>query len=117
MRTLVVAIASLGVALVPSLANAQDHTGYRQIAVGNYARAERTLTSELKSFPQRPELMLNLAAIYGRTDRAVEARAMYNAVLAQPDVLMDLSADTTAWSHALAQRGLRKLSGVQLSSR
>ncbi|MEG3123002.1 tetratricopeptide repeat protein [Sphingomonas sp. GB1N7] len=117
MRMLVAAMALLGTAAVPSLVEAQDHTGYRQIATGNYARAERTLTSELKSFPQRPELMLNLAAIYVRTDRAADARALYAAVLAQPDVLMDLSADTTAWSHALAQRGLRQLAGIQLSSR
>ncbi|KQS05286.1 hypothetical protein ASG11_09415 [Sphingomonas sp. Leaf357] len=107
----------LGIAATPSAANAQDHTGYRQIAAGNYARAERTLTTELKSFPQRPELMLNLAAIYRHTDRAGEARALYESVLAQPDVLMDLSADTTASSHVLAQKGLRQLSGVQLSSR
>lgn len=117
MRMLVAAMVFVIGAGVPTLACAQDHTGYRQIATGDYGRAERTLAAELRAFPERPELMLNLAAVYRRTDRTVQARAMYDAVLTQPNILMDLSAETTAWSHELAQRGLRQLSGTRLSAR
>jgi Flp pilus assembly protein TadD len=117
MRTFAATLIALGAVSLPAMSSAQDHTGYRQIATGDYDRAERSLATQLRAFPERPELMLNLAAVYRHTDRALQARAAYEAVLAQPNVLMDLSADKTAWSHTLARTGLRQLSGVQLSSR
>ena len=102
---------------LPIAAAAQERTGYTQIATGNYVQAEQTLTAERRIFPQKPELMLNLAAVYQRTDRATEARALYAAVLAQANVLMDVSAERTAWSHDLAQTGLRRIGGMQMSAR
>ena len=117
MRTFAATLVVLGAMALPATAFAQDHTGYRQIATGDYARAERSLASQLEAYPERPELMLNLAAVYRHTDRQQQARAAYEAVLAQPNVLMDLSGEKTAWSHNLARAGLGKLAGVQLSSR
>lgn len=88
-----------------------------QIAQGDYAQAESKLLAELRIHPGRPELLLNLAAVYAKTGRAGEARNLYTKVLSRDDVLMDVSADQTAGSHALAQRGLRRLDAVQFSAR
>ena len=115
MRMAISALVLVAAAL-PVAASAQ-RTGYVQIASGDLATAEQTLTAERRIFPQKPELMLNLAAVYQRTNRSTEARALYAEVLAQPDVLMDVSAERTAWSHDLAQAGLRRIGGVQMSAR
>jgi DNA-binding SARP family transcriptional activator len=88
-----------------------------QIAQGDYSQAESKLLAELRIHPGRPELLLNLAAVYAKTGRAGEARSLYTKVLSKDDVLMDLSADKTAGSHTLAQRGLRRLDAVQFSAR
>ncbi|MEN2785632.1 tetratricopeptide repeat protein [Sphingomonas qilianensis] len=104
-------------AATPLAAGAQDRTGYSQIAAGDLATAERTLVAERRIFPQRPELLLNLAAVYQRTGRLEQARALYDMVLTQPDVAMDVPADRTAGSHDIARNGLRHLAGVQMSSR
>jgi Tfp pilus assembly protein PilF len=99
-------------------AQAQDSAvASTQIAQGDYSQAETKLLGELRVHPGRPELLLNLAAVYAKTGRAGEARALYTKVLATDDVLMDVSVDRTAGSHALAQRGLRRLDTVQFSAR
>ena len=101
----------------PFAAGAQQRTAYQQIAAGDFGKAEQTLIAERRIFPQRPELMLNLAAVYQQTGRAEQARALYDQVLSQPDVVMDVSAERTAGSHAIARNGLRRLPGVQMTSR
>ena len=101
----------------PVAAGAQERTAYTQIVSGDFRAAEQQLAAERRIFPQRPELMLNLAAVYGRTSRDRDAAALYNAVLAQPNVEMDVGGDRTAWSHDLAQAGIRRLAGMQLSLR
>ncbi|ATY31720.1 tetratricopeptide repeat protein [Sphingomonas psychrotolerans] len=104
------------VAAVP--AQAQDSAvASTQIAQGDFAQAESKLMAELRVHPGRPELLLNLAAVYAKTGRTSEARSLYTKVLGQNDVLMDISAEQTAGSHALAQRGLRRLDTVQFSAR
>lgn len=90
-------------------AMAQDRTGYEAIAAGDFSRAARVLEAERRIFPQRPELMLNLAAVYRQTGRAAEARALYAAVLERPEVTMDLPSGVTRSSHALASAGLSRL--------
>jgi hypothetical protein len=99
-------------------AQAQDGAvASTEIAQGDYVAAESKLLQELRIYPGRPELLLNLAAVYAKTGRAGEARSLYTKVLGSDDVLMDLSVDRTAGSHALAQRGLRRLDTVQFSAR
>ena len=88
-----------------------------QIVQGDYSAAEARLLSELRTTPDRPELLLNLAAVYSKTGRTSEARSLYTRVLSSDDVLMDLSAERTAGSHLIAQRGLRRLDAVQFSAR
>jgi tetratricopeptide (TPR) repeat protein len=103
------------VAAIP--AQAQDRAVATHIVQGDLSQAESKLLAELRIYPGRPELLLNLAAVYAKTGRTSEARALYARVLSKDDVLMDLAADRTAGSHAIAQRGLRRLDTVQFSAR
>jgi Flp pilus assembly protein TadD len=109
--------APLALATVPALAQTGDTNAYGAITSGDYARAEAKLNADLRVHPGRPELLLNLAAVYARTDRVDAARQLYRQVLAQDDVLMDLTPERTAGSHAIAQAGLARLPAQTLTSR
>ncbi len=98
---------------VPAVA--RDHNGYEQIAQGNYAAAERMLVAERRLFPDRPELALNLAAIYRHTGRIGEAKALYLDVLSRPNEQFDVASDRAAWSHDIAAGALRGLDQQSLS--
>ncbi len=89
-------------------AYAQDANpyGYDQIAAKNLQAAEKRLVAQRAAEPNEPSVLLNLAFVYKKTNRTAEARALYNDVLAQPDVLMALGSGKPAWSHALAMKGL-----------
>ncbi|MCA1199768.1 tetratricopeptide repeat protein [Sphingomonas sp. R647] len=87
------------------------------IAAGDHDLAERQLLAEQRIFPTRPEVMLNLAAVYARTGRVSEARALYHRVLAQKPVAMDVSDGQIAPSHIVAQRGIRQLDSQQMAGR
>ena len=80
------------------------------------AQAEQTIEAERAIFPTRPELMLNLAAVYARTGRVTQARSLYGQVLEQESVAMDLPDGSVQSSHVLAQRGLLRL-GSTIASR
>ncbi|MBB3474535.1 M48 family metallopeptidase [Sphingomonas sp. BK345] len=110
-----VAVATL-VALVAGPAAAKDRVGYQAISAGSLAQAEQTIDAERAIFPTRPELMLNLAAVYARTGRVTQARSLYGQVLDQEPVAMDLADGSVQSSHALAQRGLSRL-GSTIASR
>lgn len=107
MRTVMLSLA--GVLIMTGAANAAERTAYPAIASGDLAAAERMLVAERRIYPDRPELMLNLAAVYARTGRAGEARALYQAVRARPASVMDLPDGATASSHDVAARGLNRL--------
>ena len=113
----------VGAAIVPLMliaipAQAQDSAvASAQITTGAYDKAEQKLLAELRIHPNRPELLLNLAAVYAKTGREDQARAVYSKVLAQDDVLMDITAERTAGSHAIAQTGLKRIDAVQFSAR
>lgn len=96
---------------------AGDPVARAAIVQGDYATAERRLLQELRIHPGRPELLLNLAAVYSQTGRVSEARGLYRQVIAQNDVLMDVSAERTVGSHAVANTGLRRLEAVQFTQR
>jgi Tfp pilus assembly protein PilF len=100
----------LSVALIGGAAQAQDRTGYQAIAAGDLSAAEQRLERELRIFPDRPELMLNMAAVYGRTGRAAEARALYASVLDRPATMMDMPDGAVRSSHELASTGLARFS-------
>lgn len=111
---LVTAVAS---PVMAGSATAKDRTGYRAIAAGDLAKAERNLVAERRIFPQRPELMLNLAAVYARTGRVAEARALYDAALIAPAVELDVAGGNVASSHDVARAGQAMLGTGQIASR
>lgn len=122
-RTLTLSLAVVTIALA-SPAGAKSGTStdavrsaHHAIAAGDFTSAERLLTTERRIFPNRPEVLLNLAAVFAQTGRGEMANALYARVLAHEDVVMDLSADRTASAHAIAQRGLRRLAPVQTATR
>ncbi len=114
MRRVMVALLVIGAAM-PAVA--RDRTGFKAIASGDMAGAERVLLAERRIYPDRPELMLNLAAVYARTGRATDARDLYRAVLDQPTVVLDTPSGATASSHTLATSALTRLDGVRVATR
>ena len=75
------------------------------------------MSAAQRSGEASPEVLLNLAAIYQRTGRAAEARALYATVLDSPDVQMDLASGATTGSHQVAQRGLSRLTPMTIATR
>jgi thioredoxin-like negative regulator of GroEL len=102
------AVLALGL-VVATPAVAAERTGFQAIAAGNYAMAERQISAALRESPARPELMLNMAAVYMQTGRVAEARAMYAAVLGSPAVAVDMPSGAIVSSHDVAARGLQRL--------
>ncbi len=82
---------------------------YAKVAIesGDYATAEHKLLAERRIFPERPEVLLNLAAVYAKTGRYAEARVVYDRVLTLDPVAMDVADGEVAPSHLVAHRGLR----------
>lgn len=96
---------------------AGDHNGAREIGTGDYQAAERVLAASLRTSPGDPELMLNLATVYRRSGRVNEAKALYRAVLAQPDETLVVGGNRAISSHALADSAVLALGGTRLSAR
>jgi thioredoxin-like negative regulator of GroEL len=106
-KRMIPALVIATIVAVPAMA--KDRVGYQAIAAGSMADAERTIRAERAIFPERPELMLNLAAVYARTGRDAQARALYGEVLDRAPVAMDLADGSVQSSHVLAQKGLSRL--------
>ncbi|WNO52955.1 tetratricopeptide repeat protein [Stakelama saccharophila] len=114
-------LAAVGSAAAATPAMSRDHGRYAdaEILNGNYLQAERLLTARMRASPDQPEILLNLAAVYARTNREAAARALYERVLEQEAVLLTLPADRVASSHVVARAGLSRLpvAAVNLSAR
>ena len=111
-NTVLFVLATLGAA-APALAAPSDRaerSGYSAIVSGDLDMAERRLVAERRIFPQRPELMLNLASVYHRTGRESDAHALYAQVLDRPAVAMDLPSGAVVSSHELAIQALGRRS-------
>ncbi|WP_294234396.1 tetratricopeptide repeat protein [uncultured Sphingomonas sp.] len=106
----VILVAAAGMA-TPAMAQDSwpQRTGFQQILAGDFATAERTLLDERRADPRSPELMLNLAAVYAKTGRAADARALYDAVLEEKAVALDMPSGAILSSHTVARTGLRHL--------
>lgn len=112
MRKVAGAVAgALVTALLAMPAAAQERTRVAHAAImsGDLAKAERTIVADQRIYGSRPEVLLNLAAVYAQSGRVAEANALYRQVLAQDAVLMDMSRERSATSHAIAQTGLARL--------
>jgi hypothetical protein len=115
-RLICLAVVAAAVA-TPAVARDAVRMSHDALAIGDATAAERALVSEARIFPNRPELLLNLAAVYASTGRPAQAASLYQRVLAQRDVTMDLSAERTASAHAIAQVGLRRIGMLQTAGR
>ncbi len=93
-------------ALATTPAHARDENGYHAIAAGDYQGAMTALEAEHQSFPDAPEVSLNLAATYLHLGRVADARVLYADVLTRPDIAMDMPSGRAASSHSIAERGL-----------
>ena len=119
-KTIIAIAATLTALSISAPAKAQDgavraaHAAYAQ---GDFARAERVLTAEQRVFPNSPEVLVNLAAVYARTGRTQQAAALYRQILNGEDVTLDVTADRTVSSHAIATTGLQRVSGTQTAAR
>ncbi len=113
----IVLAAPLAVSPAVQAQSVEQPNAHLAIAAGDYDHAERQLLAEQRIFPARPEVLLNLAAVYARTGRVAEARALYHRVLALKPVTMDVSNGQIAASHAVAQRGIRLLDAGQMAGR
>lgn len=98
---------------VPAHAQTFETAASATITAGDYSKAESILQRQLRHRPDRPELMLNLAAVYASTNRHAEARALYRKILSAESVEMELRSGAVADSHAIARTGLRALSASQ----
>jgi thioredoxin-like negative regulator of GroEL len=107
MNRIVTAVLAGACLTAPALA--ADRTGYQAIAAGDFTTAAKRLEAERRIFPDRPELMLNLAAAYAQTGRTADARALYRGVLDRPAVAMDMPNGAVLSSHDVATRGLSRL--------
>lgn len=115
MRAWLISAAALIAVATPGFA--AERTGYLSIAAGNLKKAESVLDAERRADPDSPEVMLNLAAIYQQTGRAADARSLYAAVLAEPDVSLDLASGETLSAHQVAHRGLTRLTPTMVATR
>ncbi len=121
MNKLMVGVGSAVLATLTALpASAQSgavRVAHDAFAQGDYARAEAVLTAEQRIFPDSPDVLVNLAAVYARTGRVQQAAAVYRQILARQDMLLDASADRTVSSHAVATAGLRRVASLQTAAR
>ena len=74
-----------------------------------FTAAAKRIEAERRIFPERPELMLNLAVAYAQTGRIADARTLYSEVLQRPVVAMDMPNGAVVSSHDVATRGLSRL--------
>lgn len=117
MKALLVGMAAvLSVSALPAFASS-DFSGAAELQRGDYAAAERVIRHQLEMWPGDADLLLNLATVYRRTGRSNDARAVYSAVLARPEDVIDLSDRTSRSSHVVARIGLSALNRAQLTAR
>lgn len=108
--------------LTPTLAVAQasPNLARAEITQRKLVEAEATLLKANSASPNEPEVLLNLAAVYGLSGRADEARDLYGRVLRGENASLILSSSRTANAHEIARKGLRLLESrapVQFTSR
>ncbi len=103
-------VAATGAAAQTAPTQAQTY-GLNAIARGDMNAAEARLIAQRTEEPNEPSVLLNLAYVYGKTGRTIEAKALYNQILANDDVLMVTGNGEQAWSHVVARRALNRTAG------
>ncbi len=114
----VIVAAMLGVPAVSAVAqDRNDPYAHDAIENGRFAEAETSLRAQLALEPTKPELLINLAAIYARTNRMDAAQSLYNRALTAENVSLLLKPDVALNSHDIARRGLNKLDQQRMAAR
>ena len=98
--------AALAIGWTGAASAEENRYGYDKIAARDMRAAEQRLDQQRMAEPDEPSVLLNLAWVYKKTGRADAAKALYERVLAEPDVLMALGDGRPASSHMLAMKGL-----------
>jgi Flp pilus assembly protein TadD len=80
-----------------------DNYALTAIQAGDMRAAEARLVKRLTVAPRDASALLNLAMVYRKTGRTVEADKLYSRVLARDDVLLDAMSGSTVWAHDLAK--------------
>ncbi len=109
MRHWAIALAGMLAATGTANAGERDLHAASAISAGDFARAEAILTKERTGRWTAPETLLNLAHVYRHTGRAESARGLYDQVLSDSNVLLNVGSDRPLWSHDLARAGIAQL--------
>lgn len=116
--SLVIVAAMLGVPAVSAAAQTRtDPYAHEAIEAGNFTEAEASLRAQLALEPAKPELLLNLAAIYARTNRLDAAQTLYDRAMQAENVSLLLKPGVALDSHAIAQRGMRQVEQRRVAAR
>lgn len=105
------ATASTSTAALPESGYAPGALAFSAIMESDWQRAERQLAAS-SAAETDPARLLNLAHVYRKTGRELEAKQLYEAVLAERDMTVELASGQPASAHALAQRALAQPTGV-----
>lgn len=108
MRKLLVSLALITVTAAPVLAqpaDIPDPYGAKSISIGQYGPITKKLEAAYARGVRSTEVLLNLAAIRMKRNDLQGAEALYQEILAQPNVDMD-TLNGTAWSHDIARQAL-----------
>jgi Flp pilus assembly protein TadD len=116
--SVVIVAAMLGVPAASAATQTRnDPYAHDAIEAGNFGEAEASLRAQLALEPSKPELLLNLAAIYARTNRLDAAQTMYDRAMQAENVSLLLKPDVALDSHAIAKRGMAKLERQRMAAR
>ncbi len=96
--------AALGVA-GPGLAANSEFNGAAEMARGDYSAAEKIIVKQRKMFANDADLIVNLATVYRKTNRADEARVLYLRLLKLPNEDLEMAGRQTT-SHRVARDAL-----------
>lgn len=107
-------ILGAALAMTAGAANAggRDLHAAEAIRAGDFVKAEAILIQEQSGRWTTPETLLNLAHVYRHTGRTDSARALYERVMADSNVLMNVGSSRPFWSHDVARAALGRLSGT-----
>jgi hypothetical protein len=105
------AAGSTSTAALPEAGYAPGALGFAAIMDSDWKRAEQRLAAS-SAAETDPARLLNLAHVYRKTGRELEAKKLYEVVLAERDMVVELANGEPASAHQLAQRALAQPTGV-----
>lgn len=105
------ATGSMSTASLPESGYTPGALGFSAIMDSDWKRAEQQLAAS-DAAETDPARLLNLAHVYRKTGRELEAKKLYEAVLAERDMTLETADGRPASAHELAQRALSQPTGV-----